>query len=165
MGSQVPPYPPAQALGQLEMALQQCWKTPAQRKTRQFTGSELQLIGLRSARVASNGGEAFVASLGRCRPPEAGQPLASEQQSASSSLQKKQMKTPALCITSWKVCTVCSGLSADLRQMDDCHKTAIINKELARLNIDIACLQETRLADSGFLRERHHLWQDVPGQA
>ena len=44
------------------------------------------------------------------------------------------------------------GLSADLQQMDDFRKTAIINKELTRLNIDVACLQETRLADSGSLR-------------
>lgn len=48
---------------------------------------------------------------------------------------------------------MCPGLSADLQQIDDSRKTAIINKELTRLNIDVACLQETRLADSGSLRE------------
>ena len=36
---------------------------------------------------------------------------------------------------------MCPGLSADLQQMDDSRKTAIINEELTRLNIDVACLQ------------------------
>lgn len=58
---------------------------------------------------------------------------------------------------------MCPGLSADLQQMDDFRKTAIINKELTRLNIDVACLQETRLADSGSLRESDYtfFWQGV----
>ena len=52
---------------------------------------------------------------------------------------------------------MCPGLSADSR------KTAIISKELARLNIDVACLQETRLADSGSLMERDNtfFWQGL----
>ena len=47
--------------------------------------------------------------------------------------------------------------------MDDSRKTAIINKELARLNIDVACLQETRLADSGSIMERDYnfFWQGL----
>lgn len=47
--------------------------------------------------------------------------------------------------------------------MDDSRKTAIINKELTRLNIDVACLQETRLADSGSLRESDYtfFWQGL----
>ena len=58
---------------------------------------------------------------------------------------------------------MCPGLSADLQLMDDSRKTAIINKELARLNIDVAYLQETRLADSGSLMERDYtfFWQDL----
>ncbi|XP_062614292.1 uncharacterized protein LOC134276017 [Saccostrea cucullata] len=40
---------------------------------------------------------------------------------------------------------MCPGLSEDLQQVDDSRKTAIINRELRRLNIDIAALQETRL--------------------
>ena len=42
-------------------------------------------------------------------------------------------------------------------------KTAIINKELARLNIDVACLQETRLIDSRSLMERDYtfFWQGL----
>ena len=58
---------------------------------------------------------------------------------------------------------MCPGLSADLQLMNDSRKTAIINKELARLNIDVACLQETRLADSGSLMERDYtfFWQGL----
>ncbi|KAL9965475.1 hypothetical protein ACROYT_G029279 [Oculina patagonica] len=56
---------------------------------------------------------------------------------------------------------VCPGLSADLQQMDDSRKTAIINKELTRLNIDVACLQETWLADSGSLRESDFTFETV----
>ena len=48
---------------------------------------------------------------------------------------------------------MCPGLTADLQQVNDARKTAVIDKELCRLNIDIACLQETRLADNGTLRE------------
>ena len=73
------------------------------------------------------------------------------------------MNTPALRITSWNIRTICPGLSADLQLMDDCRKTAIINKELARLNIDLACLQETQLANSGSLMERDYtfFWQGL----
>lgn len=55
------------------------------------------------------------------------------------------------------------GLSDDLRQIDDSRKTApaVINAELSKLNVDITALQETRLADSGLLRERDYtfFWQ------
>ena len=59
------------------------------------------------------------------------------------------------------MCT--AGLTSDLHHLDDSRKTAIINKELARLNIDVACLQETRLADSGSLRELDYTfyWQGL----
>ena len=52
-------------------------------------------------------------------------------------------------------------MSNDLRQINDSRKTAIIDSELFRLNIDIAALQETRLADSGMLREKDYtfFWQ------
>ena len=57
---------------------------------------------------------------------------------------------------------MCPGLSADLQLMDDSRKTAIINKEVARLNINVACLQETWLADSGSLMERDYtFWQGL----
>ena len=44
-----------------------------------------------------------------------------------------------------------TGLSASLQDIKDSRKTAVINDELKRLNVDIATLQETRLADSGTL--------------
>ena len=45
------------------------------------------------------------------------------------------------------------GISADLREISDVRKTLVINNELKRLQVDIATLQETRLAESGSLRE------------
>ena len=48
------------------------------------------------------------------------------------------------------------GLSDDLQEMSDSRKTAIINNELKRLDVDIATLQETRLADSGTLKEKDY---------
>ena len=61
----------------------------------------------------------------------------------------------------WNVRTMCPGLSDDLCQIDDFRKTAIINNELKKLNIDIAALQETRLASSGMLQENDYtfFWQ------
>ena len=47
-----------------------------------------------------------------------------------------------------------TGLSASLQDIKDSRKTAVINDELRRLNMDMATLQETRLADSGTLRRR-----------
>lgn len=70
----------------------------------------------------------------------------------------------------WNVHTRCPRLTEDLQQINDARNTAVINKELARLNIDITCLQETCLADSGSIREsKHtffwqHLAQDQPRQ-
>ena len=47
-----------------------------------------------------------------------------------------------------------TGLLDSLDQINDSRKTAIIDHELDRLNVDIAALQETRLADSGSLKEK-----------
>ena len=47
-----------------------------------------------------------------------------------------------------------TGLSTDLQDMSDARKTAVINNELLRLQVDIAALQETRLAETGSLREK-----------
>ena len=47
------------------------------------------------------------------------------------------------------------GYNAHLQDTDDLRKTAIINKKLHRLRVDIAALQETRLADDGSLREQN----------
>ncbi|GFS12151.1 hypothetical protein ElyMa_003104100 [Elysia marginata] len=44
--------------------------------------------------------------------------------------------------------SMCPGLSNGLQQVNDARKTAIIDRELAKQNIDIAALQETRLAAS-----------------
>ena len=53
------------------------------------------------------------------------------------------------------------GLTQDLQDISDTRKTAVINNELKRLNVDIAALQETRLADSGTLKEKEYtfFWQ------
>ena len=58
---------------------------------------------------------------------------------------------------------MCPGFSAHLQLMDDSRETAIINKKLARLNIDAVCLQETRLIDSASLMERDYtfFWQGL----
>ena len=42
----------------------------------------------------------------------------------------------------------------DLDDMSEERKTAVIDLELQRLQIDIVALQETRLLDSGAIRER-----------
>lgn len=54
-----------------------------------------------------------------------------------------------------------TGLSEDLQDVSDSRKTAVINDELRRLHVDIATLQETRLADSGTLKEKDYtfFWQ------
>ncbi|XP_072017467.1 craniofacial development protein 2-like [Amphiura filiformis] len=65
---------------------------------------------------------------------------------------------------------MCPGITDDLRLIDDARKTAIINRELKRLNIDIAGLQETRLLSDGSLREQDYTYfwqgkeQDQPRQ-
>ncbi|XP_076067648.1 uncharacterized protein LOC143040440 [Oratosquilla oratoria] len=46
------------------------------------------------------------------------------------------------------------GLSEDLQGISDARKTAVISSELLRLQVDIAALQETRIADSGTLKEK-----------
>ena len=54
-----------------------------------------------------------------------------------------------------------TGLSASLQDIKDSRKTAAINDEPRRLNVDIATIQETRLADSGALKEKDYtfFWQ------
>ncbi|XP_076041899.1 uncharacterized protein LOC143025776 [Oratosquilla oratoria] len=46
------------------------------------------------------------------------------------------------------------GLSEDFQGISDARKTAVISSELLRLQVDIAALQETRLPDSGTLKEK-----------
>ena len=56
------------------------------------------------------------------------------------------------------------GLTDDLTQVEDTRKTAIIGRELHRLQFDIVALQETRLSDSGSVRERDYtfFWHGRP---
>ena len=51
---------------------------------------------------------------------------------------------------------MCPGLSNDLPQIDDARKTAVISRELKRLNIDIAAQWETRLPSNGSLKEEDY---------
>ncbi len=51
---------------------------------------------------------------------------------------------------------MCPGHSDELQQVDDARNTAIINRELKRLDIDIVALQETRLPSNGSLREQDY---------
>ena len=53
------------------------------------------------------------------------------------------------------------GLSDNLQQVSDVRKTAVINNELCRLQVDIITLQETRLTESGIIRETDYsfFWQ------
>ncbi len=57
--------------------------------------------------------------------------------------------------------------SEDLQDASDSRKTAVINNEPVTLNVDIATLNETRLADSGVLTEKYYTiyWQDHRGTA
>ena len=64
----------------------------------------------------------------------------------------------------WNVRTMTPGLTDDLQLVDDTRKTAIINRELQRLQFDIVALQETRLLGSGSVRERDYtfFWHGKP---
>lgn len=57
--------------------------------------------------------------------------------------------------------TMCPGLSDDPQQINDSRNTAVINVKLRRLNIDIAALQETRLATVEMLQKKDYTfsWQ------
>ena len=70
-------------------------------------------------------------------------------------------RCPVLKLGSWNVRTMTPGYSEDLQDINDARKTAVINNELLRLQVDIAALQETRLADSGTLKEKDFtfFWQ------
>ena len=49
-----------------------------------------------------------------------------------------------------------SGLTEDIQQINDHRKTAVIDAELGRMNVDIAALQETRLAEDGSVQEKDY---------
>jgi hypothetical protein len=69
---------------------------------------------------------------------------------APGNLNKNRKKPPALRFASWNVRAKC-------QQINDARKTAVIDKELSRL-------QETRLADDGIIREANYTiyWQGKP---
>ena len=69
-------------------------------------------------------------------------------------------KRPVLKLGCWNVWTMTS-FSASLQDIKDSRKTAVLNDELKRLNVDIATLQEAQLADSGTLKEKDYtfFWQ------
>ena len=54
-----------------------------------------------------------------------------------------------------------TGLSKDIRDIDGARKTAVISRELVRLKVDIAALQEMRIAGCGSLTEKEYtfFWQ------
>ena len=57
-----------------------------------------------------------------------------------------------------------SGTDDDICNIKSVRKSAMIDNELHRLNVDIAALQETRLADQGSTREKHYtfFWHGKP---
>ena len=80
---------------------------------------------------------------------------------AASNHKRNYQKGYVLKLGCWNVLTMMTGLSASLQDIKDSRRTAVINDELKRLNMDIAALQETRLADSGTVKEKEYkfLWQ------
>ena len=69
--------------------------------------------------------------------------------------QKTRTRT-ALKLGCWNVRTMLAGLSENLQDISDSRKTAVINDEVNRVNVDIATPRETRLADSDSLKEKDY---------
>ena len=63
----------------------------------------------------------------------------------------------------WNVRTMTPGFNGqDLSETAELRKTFTIDKELCRLKVDIAALQETRLAESGSVKENNYtFWQGL----
>uniref|UniRef100_A0A2C9M4D3 Endonuclease/exonuclease/phosphatase domain-containing protein n=1 Tax=Biomphalaria glabrata TaxID=6526 RepID=A0A2C9M4D3_BIOGL len=74
---------------------------------------------------------------------------------------KKKKRSSTLKLGMRNVRTLQTGLNENLPDIEDARKSAIINDELSRLKVDIAALQETRLADSGLIKEKDYtfFWQ------
>ena len=68
----------------------------------------------------------------------------------------KLEKRPALKLGTLNVRTTLTGVSENLQDVSDSRKTYAINNKLLRLNVNIATLQKTRLADSGALKEKYY---------
>ena len=73
---------------------------------------------------------------------------------------EKNIRSVNLKIGSWNVRTLLSDTRTSAIRPE--RRTALVSRELARLDIDISSLSETRLADEGQLEE---VGQDRPGQA
>uniref|UniRef100_A0A0L8FQG2 Endonuclease/exonuclease/phosphatase domain-containing protein n=1 Tax=Octopus bimaculoides TaxID=37653 RepID=A0A0L8FQG2_OCTBM len=69
--------------------------------------------------------------------------------SSISKNRKAIKKRPALKLGCWNIRTMMLGLSQDLQDISVARKTAVINEELKRLNVNITALQEIRLANAG----------------
>ena len=71
-------------------------------------------------------------------------------------------KKKAFILRCWNVRTMLTGLSNATDSISDIRKTAAINNELLRLQVDIAALQETRLAESRSFKELDYtfFWQE-----
>ncbi|KAI8479746.1 hypothetical protein Bbelb_425490 [Branchiostoma belcheri] len=69
-------------------------------------------------------------------------------------------------IACWNVRTLCPGFNTLPSAETPTRKTAILDCELARLNIDICALSETRLSDSGYIREEEYtvFWRGLAAQ-
>lgn len=75
----------------------------------------------------------------------------------------QRRKTTLIRIGTWNVRTLCTGIGQDLTEVDNIRKTAVVDRELTRLKVDIAALQETRLPNSGSIKERNYtfFWQGL----
>ena len=76
----------------------------------------------------------------------------------------RKIKTPALKLGTWNVRTMTSDFSDDMQEVNDACKTTVIDRELSRLQMDIVALRETRLPETGSVRERDFtlFWQGKP---
>ena len=68
----------------------------------------------------------------------------------------RKMKTPALKLGTWNVRTMTSGFSDDPQEVNDARKTAVIDRELSRLQMVIVALEETRRPETVSVREREY---------
>lgn len=63
-------------------------------------------------------------------------------------------KSVLIKLGTWNVRTMTTGIDiTNLNKTDHLRMTALMDRELTRLHVDIAALQETRLANSGLIRE------------
>ena len=80
---------------------------------------------------------------------------------APDNYKQNHQKRSVLKLGTWNNRMMMTGLSANLQDIKDSRKTVAINDKVRSLNVDIATLQKTRLADSGTLKEKDCMffWQ------